>query len=84
MLNQSSFIVKCHGLWLLWKKYSEMSQRKAKPEESLPVKKPSKSFDVEEIRGIVKGWPRGGAYVSVPRAWIGKEVVIRKLKGEKP
>lgn len=38
----------------------------------------TKSFDVEEIRAVVKGWTKGGAYVSVPRSWIGKEVIIRK------
>jgi hypothetical protein len=68
---------------ILWKKHSEMPQRKAKSKQPSAIKRPSKSFDVEEIRGIVKGWPRGGAYVSVPRAWIGKEVVIRKVKEPK-
>lgn len=40
----------------------------------------TKSFDVEEIRATVKGWTKGGAYVSVPRSWIGLEVVIRKAQ----
>lgn len=34
------------------------------------------SFTMDEVKGTVKGFSKGGAYVSVPSAWIGKQVKV--------
>lgn len=38
------------------------------------------SFTMDEIKGIVKGFSKGGAYVSVPSAWVGKEVKVTLIE----
>lgn len=38
------------------------------------------SFTVDEVKGTVKGFSKGGAYVSVPSAWIGKMVLVKVIE----
>jgi putative transposon-encoded protein len=40
------------------------------------------SFTTDEIKGVVKAWGHGGAYVSVPKAWVGKRVKVEVIEEE--
>lgn len=36
-------------------------------------------YTTDEIQATVKAWGKGGAYVSVPSAWIGKKVKVELI-----
>ena len=38
------------------------------------------SFEYDEIKATVKVWGHGGAYVSCPKAWVGKRVRVEVIE----
>lgn len=40
-------------------------------------------YKTDQVKSVVKKWTRGGAYVSVPSLWAGKEVIVTLAETEK-